>query len=275
MIGIDYVPPPVRPPARDKPRDYLSYSAISTYQSCPLKFFFRYVAGLPERTISMNLVFGRAVHQAVEYYFNELLVGNEPPPLAALVGEYDRHWQEVDPKFVRFNKDDDVESLSGLAERMLSVFRGSALARPDGAILGVEEELRGAVVPGCPDLLGRLDLLIETKDALVVTDLKTARSRWSPEQVEDSAGQLLLYSELVRGIAPRKRLRLQFAVVTKAKLPSVDLHEVPVDKKRIDRTKRIVERVSRAIERQSYYPAPSAMNCSGCPFRVPCRAWGG
>lgn len=273
MIGIVPMLPPGRPPARDKPRDYLSYSAVTTYQSCPLRYYFRYVAGLPERTISASLVFGSAIHRAAEYHFTELLIGNEPPPLAALVGEYDRHWQEVDPDVVRFGKEDDVESLGGLAERMLAAFQASALARPEGVILGVEEELRGPVVPGCPDLLGRLDLLIETQNDLIVTDLKTSRSRWSPEQVDESASQLLLYSQLVRNFAARKKLRLQFAVVTKNKTPSMDLHEVPVDAKRIDRTKRIVERVWRAIESRTFYPAPSAMNCKGCPFRVPCRAW--
>lgn len=41
-------------------RDYLSYSAITTYQGCPLRYYFRYIAGLPERIVSSNLVFGAA-----------------------------------------------------------------------------------------------------------------------------------------------------------------------------------------------------------------------
>ncbi len=73
------------------------------------------------------------------------------------------------------------------------------------------------MIDGCPDLLGRLDLLVETDDALVVTDLKTSRSRWSGEQVEDQSAQLLLYSELVSRLSPGKRVRLQFAVLTKTK----------------------------------------------------------
>ena len=32
-------------------RDYLSFSAIRTYQTCPLKYFFKYIAGLPEESI--------------------------------------------------------------------------------------------------------------------------------------------------------------------------------------------------------------------------------
>src|SRR5688572_8464395 len=180
-------------------RDYLSYSAVTTYQSCPLRYYFRYVAGLPERTVASSLVFGSAVHRAVEHHFNELMAGNEPPSVEALLGEYDRHWQDVDPQAVQFGKEDDIESLGQLAQRMFTAFQTSDLATPAGRIIGVEEELRAPVVAGCPDLLGRVDLLVETSDALVVTDLKTSRARWSREQADDSAGQLLLYHELVRG----------------------------------------------------------------------------
>jgi CRISPR/Cas system-associated exonuclease Cas4 (RecB family) len=103
--------------------------------------------------------------------------------------------------------------------------------------------------------------------------LKTSRSRWSPEQAEESGGQLLLYHELAKSLAPRKQLRLQFAVITKTKQPAVDLLEVPVNAQRIDRMKRIVEGVWKAIDSQVFYPAPSPTQCPTCPYREPCRAW--
>ncbi|MBA4016468.1 MAG: hypothetical protein C0483_04710 [Pirellula sp.] len=267
-------PPPPAPTQPPKPlRDYLSYSAITTYQRCPLSYYFKYIAGLPEKTVSSSLVFGSAVHRAVEHHFNELMAGNEPPKLDALTGEYDRHWQEADPQAVKFGKGDDLESLGQLASKMFGAFQTSPLANPAGQIIGVEEELRGNIVAGCPDLLGRIDLIVETADELIVTDLKTSRSRWSCEQADDSAGQLLLYHELVRGFAPRKRVRLQFAVLTKTKELSVELHEVRADRRAVDRTKRIVERVWKAIDAKIYYPAPSPMQCPGCSFRKQCRAW--
>ncbi|MCE9605132.1 MAG: PD-(D/E)XK nuclease family protein [Planctomycetia bacterium] len=142
-------------------------------------------------------------------------------------------------------------------------------------MLGVEEELRASIVPGCPELLGRLDLIAETNEAVVVSDLKTARSRWSSAQVEESSEQLLLYHELVKTFVPKKRVRLQFAVLTIANKPGLDLIDVPVIQQRIDRTKRVVERVWRAIQAEVFYPAPSAMQCSTCAYRTPCRDWTG
>ena len=37
-------------------RDYVSWSAISTFRTCPLKYKFRYVDGLPEESVSSALV---------------------------------------------------------------------------------------------------------------------------------------------------------------------------------------------------------------------------
>lgn len=68
---------------------------------------------------------------------------------------------------------------------------------------------------------------------------------------------------------------MQFAVLTKTKQPAIDVHEVPADRRQIDRTKRIVERVWRAIEAEHFYPAPSPMQCPSCPFPKPCRDWQG
>jgi RecB family exonuclease len=264
---------PRRAPAGVRSRDYISFSEIATYRGCPLRHHFRYVMGLPESTVSASLVFGRAIHQAVEHHFNELLAGNEPPTLDALLAEYDRAWSEVDTNQVTFGKDDDVERLGQLSQRMLAAFQNSSIALPSGSIIGVEEELRGPIVSGCPDLLGRLDLIIESPDDVTIVDLKTSRTRWSTEQVDDQAEQLLLYSELLRTIVPGKTLRLQFAVITKTKEPAVELHEVAYSTARVERTRQSLRLIWGAIESGIVYPAPSLLGCGGCPFRDPCRVW--
>lgn len=148
-----------------------------------------------------------------------------------------------------FSKDETRDTLGRLADRMLRAFQASSMSHPEGTIIGVEEEFRGALVAGCPDLLARVDLLIDTPTALVVTDLKTSRSRWSQDQAEGSVGQLLLYSELVGRLMPNKPVRLEFAVITKAKAPTVDLLRVAGQKGQIERTKVVVERVWRDCRR--------------------------
>ncbi|HUE72264.1 MAG TPA: RtcB family protein [Pirellulaceae bacterium] len=180
-----------------------------------------------------------------------------------------------DAGHIRFGKEETQASLDGLAQRMLRAFSASDLAVPQGRILAVEEELRGNLIPGLPDILARIDLIFETPHELVIADWKTSRSRWNAEQVEESAPQLLLYSDLVRELAPGKSLRVEFAVLTKTKVVSAERHGFTVDPAQVARTKGTVERVWRAIEAGHFYPAPSAMSCASCPYRQPCRLWPG
>lgn len=266
---------PISPPETTNLDSYLSSTRLSLYQQCPLRYYFKYVARLPEPTVAASLVFGSAIHRAVEHHFRELLIGNPPPELEALAGEYAAAWQEVDLTQVAFTKEDDRTTLDELARKMLAAFQRSPLAQPAGRILGVEEPLRGPIVAGCPELVARLDLVVETDSELVITDLKTSRARWGREQAEDQAGQLLLYGELARTQLTERPLRLQFAVLTKTREPSMELWPVEPRPARIARQRRIVERVWRAIEGELFYPAPSPLACPSCPFREPCRHWSG
>lgn len=69
-------------------RDYVSWSAISTYQQCPLRYYFRYIEGLEETFTSASLALGGAVHSAVEFHFNELMVGNPAPDHDTLLNKF-------------------------------------------------------------------------------------------------------------------------------------------------------------------------------------------
>lgn len=259
----------------DTGRDYLSFSAVRLYQNCPLKFYFKYCQNLPEEVVSSSLVFGGSIHRAIEHHFRELLAGNPPPSGETLLAEFWEGWRERSSEGIRFGKGESLDSMGDLAQRTLAAFHASNAARPRGRILAVEEELRGPIIPGCPDVLGRVDLIVDDGDALVISDWKTARSRWSREQAEDASAQLLLYTELAKDFAPGKPLVVEFVILTKTKEVDVDRHILPVDPAQVRRTKRVVERVWRAIESGNFYPAPSAMNCPGCPYRDPCRAWTG
>jgi len=130
-------------------------------------------------------------------------------------------------------------------------------------------------VPGVPDLLARIDLLTMTDEALVVTDFKTARSRWSSDHADEAGEQLLLYGELARRLTPDKPVAARFVVLTKTKLPAVECYPVGLDPRRIERTRRVVARIWRAIEAGHFYPSPSPIACGSCPFCEPCRAWSG
>ncbi len=256
-------------------RDYISWSALSTFRTCPLKYKFRYIDGLPEESVSSALVFGTGIHTAVEQHFQAILSGEEQPDIDRLMFAYRSAWLPHDPDAIQFGSTETRASLDALAAKMLTAFFASPAATVRGRVLGVEEEIRGELVEGVPDLYGRVDLLTEDSDSLVVTDIKTSRGKWSWEQVEDSGEQLLLYSHLASEIAPGKKVATRFLVLTKTKEPVVEEHVREVEPAAVKRTLAGVERVWRAIESGVFYSAPSTMNCASCGYRAACRAWAG
>ncbi|MFO0905697.1 MAG: PD-(D/E)XK nuclease family protein [Pirellulales bacterium] len=255
-------------------REYLSFSAIRTYQACPLKYYFRYVLGLPEARVAASLVFGGAVHAAIEEHFRQRLSGTTPD-VESLLATYRTEWRLRADERVEYGQGETPESLERQARAMLSVFLGHDAAQPAGRILGVEETLRAKLLPGVPEILGRVDLVRETDESLVIADWKTSRSRWAAEQFESAAEQLVLYTQLAHEWTVSKPFDIELVVLTKTALPQVQRHVRRVRTSDVTRVAAIVARVWRAVEAGHFYPAPSTVTCGGCPYRGPCRAWCG
>jgi putative RecB family exonuclease len=150
-------------------RDYVSWSALSTFRTCPLKYRFRYVDGIPEESVSSALVFGTGIHTAVEQHFQAILSGGPKPDLEALLFAYRSAWLPHDPDAIQFGSTETRATLDALAGKMLTAYMNSPAASVHGRVLGVEEEIRGMLVEGVPDLFGRVDLLTEDSDSLVIT----------------------------------------------------------------------------------------------------------
>jgi len=253
--------------------DHISYSALAAYRDCPLLYRFRYVDKLPELTVSAALLFGGAIHAALEHYFREKLTGRSTG-LDKLMHCYRLCWQaEADDRELLFAKGEDPDSLHALAERMLAAFLASPAAKPQGQIVGVEEELRTELAPGLPPLLARIDLLLDTGDALRIVDFKTARTRWSEQKAQEAAEQLWLYAKAARELLPGRELQLEFLILTKAKQPAVQSLPVPFDEPNLHRVRQTAAAVWQAISARIFYPAPSPLRCPTCPFANPCRRW--
>lgn len=68
----------------------LSYSAVSSYEKCPLSYRFQYVDGL-EVEPTPYLAFGRSVHAALEWLYDRDTP--EPPTLESFLVYLDRCWE--------------------------------------------------------------------------------------------------------------------------------------------------------------------------------------
>ncbi|MFL5329197.1 MAG: RecB family exonuclease [Gemmataceae bacterium] len=254
--------------------DHLSYSKIALYRQCPLRFQFRYIHRLPEEMIPSSLLFGSAFHASLEEYFQHFMIHGQSPGLDQLQQVFWDRWHREPASRIAFNRDESVVTVACMVEVMLRAFLASDLAAPTGTIIGIEEEITGSIVPGCPDLLARLDLVIDAGDAMQLIDFKTARRPWNSETVSQSAAQLHLYGQVGRSLADGKPLRLQFAVLTKAKRsPKVSLHTVANDVCAVSETLRMVARTWDAIRSGEFPANPSPIYCPRCPYRQRCPAW--
>ena len=253
--------------------DHLSFSAIHSFRTCPRQFMFRYVLRLPDEKTFTSLVFGTSLHRAIEAHFRALMHGENIPDHDTLLGFFWDCWHSED-KPIHFNKKENLDTIGHLADRMLRAFEMSDFARPRGKIIGIEEYLRGTVVEDCPDFVARLDLLIDTGEALVITDFKTALSRWNPSKLAVFTPQLLVYSKLAGALADSKPIKLNFAVLTKRVKPILTLHPVDHDDEVMEETFQTIKENWEAIQREDFYPSPSPAHCPRCPFQETCRMWG-
>jgi len=252
--------------------DHLSFSAIRSFQTCPRQFMFRYVLRLPDEKTFTSLVFGTALHRAIEVHFRSILEGEALPDLDTLLGIFWDAWQAED-KPIHFNKKENLDTIGHLVERMLRTFQASGFARPEGRIIGIEEEIRGVVSEACPEFEARIDLLTEEHDALIVTDFKTSLGRWNPAKLAQASPQLLIYGKLLADLADGRSMKLNFAVLTKRKKPILTLHSVDHDKQLMEQSRQAVEEVWTAIQQGNFDPNLSPAHCPSCPFQETCRTW--
>ena len=257
--------------------DHLSWSGIKTYASCPRKFYYHYIAGVPDEFVPASLAFGGSFHSAVETLQQAQIEGAAIPSVEVLMEAYGRAWKEQTARApaVTYPKTEDEVTLHELAERMLNAYRDHVLQSASGAgaqIIAIEHKHRFRLLADVPPIEMRLDLLELDGSDLIVTDLKTSRSKWNDEKVRESLGQLVLYAN---GLVPllkelgAKRIVPRFLVVTKAKKPVVQVLEPHATQEDVVRLKEQVADTWSAIKAGVFVPRESWM-CAQCPYKKRC-----
>ena len=204
------------------------------------------------------------------------LEGVTEPTTDELLSVFWDEWKACEQeKEVRLGKNEDVAKVADTAARVIEAFTDSDAARPEGSIVGIEEELRAPLLANVPDVLGRLDLAVESDDVIKVVDFKTAKSKWSDAQRQDAGLQGVIYAALARPLAGGNPVQVEFIVVTKTKIPSVSIERVDTSDRAMERGKAIMAAVWQAIQTGNFFPSPSIMSRPTCPYRSRCEAWTG
>jgi len=258
-----------------QPRPHWSYSQLTQYLRCPLQYYFQRILKLPEPWISSNLVLGSAVHAALAEYHNRLRFCRDFSR-EEIQGTFLEAWR-------RQEEQQPVDFKQGL-DRTKAIDQGVALVElylnepPPRNVVGVEQRFtvplhnsRGEILE--KPLVAILDLVCDDGEELEVVEFKTSGRKYSEAETATSL-QVTCYLNAIREKYDRSA-SLYYKILVKTKNPQVQeikTERTPAD---ISRLGDLVGVVERAIEAGVFYPIENVMNCSGCPFRQPCREWNG
>ncbi len=248
-----------------KETPHWSYSAFQTYLTCPMRYYFRYIAHAePERT-SVSLPFGRAFHAVLSLRAEK---GKDYTAEDAKedFAVYFRGETEVSEN-ISYKPDEDYWFWNQRGCDMLDV--AFAEWSDDYTVKSVAEAF-SVKIPGLSKpLIGEFDLVVTDGGDEAVVDWKTASAKWPAGKVDrDLQATTFCYAyNQIHGRMPLFR----FDVFTKAKNPARHQFYTVRTEDELARFVSLANRIEAAISTGVFIPLESCMNCSECPYSDRCK----
>jgi putative RecB family exonuclease len=180
-----------------------SPSRISTYESCPRQYKFRYVDRIPSEEESIEAFLGSRVHEALASLYRDLQLG-KLPGLADLLSYYDWQWQRHWHDQVRIVKQDySIGHYRRFGERCLENYYQAHKPFDRGQTLGLEHRVTSSLdADGRYRIQGYIDRLVSTGSGRYeIHDYKTS-GRLPVQDEIDADRQLALYQLGVERVWP-------------------------------------------------------------------------
>jgi CRISPR/Cas system-associated exonuclease Cas4 (RecB family) len=265
---------------RTSTRDWASTLRISkthmqTYLMCPRKFYFQYVIGAPWEFTPPSLSFGRALHEAVAFFYKTLKREQAQPDLTLLISAFKAAWHtETAGRDVAFASG-SKESMEGLGMALLKSFYEQVRPRRIEAV-----EYPFSVTLFDPDggrpldfnLVGIIDLIESDEDGhLIISELKTSSKRYADSQGENQLDGLI-YAYAMDQLGFRTtddRTLIRCDVLVKTKTPTFQQAYFNKEAGDYRRLTRWIKDILSALDRGAFYPN-FGWGCKQCQFRKQC-----
>ena len=270
MLVDTLQPPPMEDQIIQRLQQKVSPSKLSLFQSCRLKFFFRYVLGL-KKPKAAALQVGASVHATLKAW-NRARWREEIPAWNLLYPVYSAAWiagQHDEP--VAWENTSQEEEQKQIGWRLLETFfRESPIrdaGKPDAVEVSVEADLSSH---GLPTLVGVLDLVQNE----TIIDFKTSGTTPNADRAALVNGtQATAYSILYRENTGRKEMGVELHHLVKLKQPKLVVIPLPpVGEREQNRLLRVIESYVAGLERRDFIPSPG-LQCAACEFFHECAAW--
>ena len=247
-----------------------SPSRISTYESCPRQYKFRYVDRIPSDEESIEAFLGSRVHEALARLYRDLQPG-KLLGLADLLSYYEWQWQRHWHDQVRIVKQDySIEHYRRFGERCLENYYQAHKPFDRGQTLGLEHRVTSSLdADGRYRIQGYIDRLVSTGSGRYeIHDYKT--SGRLPVQGEiDADRQLALYQLGVERVWPDvEQVELVWHYLAFSKELRSRRTPEALDKLKTT-TIALIDRIESDIE---FRPIKTNL-CHWCAYQNICPAW--
>jgi len=232
----------------------LSASDLSLYLTCPLKYKFARVFGIPQEP-TINQRFGILIHNVLERFHKE---PSEEDGLERLMSLFETGWRRTG-----FGSSDDELQYRARAREALRLYWEREQAS-DGEPVWLEKKFDFKI--GEHHVRGRVDRVdrLPTGDYELI-DYKTGERKSEAELESDL--QLALYR-----LAAREAWDVEAAAGSYYYVLDGDKVAAPVRSDDAERVERTVLQVGEGILGQDFEPRPSPSVCSWCDYRLICPA---
>lgn len=255
-------------------RPHWSYSAISQYLACPLRFYFQRVLCLPQPSIGSSLVLGSSVHAALATY-HRALQKNDGFDEATLKESFTSTWSRNREAYEISFRDGESESSSidqgiALVELYVRDVRPTNIVSVETSMMAPLHNSRGEILE--TPLLIVADLVTAQGENFTIRELKTSGRAYSGSEIAFSLQPTCYVNALHE--ATGRLADVEFTVLVKTKTPKLQRLCTNRSTDDLARLGDIVQNIERSIAANVFYPVENPLNCSTCPYRQPCREWG-
>jgi len=260
---------------------YISVSQVKCFLRCPKQYELKYIRGEAPAFVPVALAFGAAIHTALAAYYGEIMATGEPLRRDAVLDVFRDAWDKGTLGPVPLQLDDEEKAAAGTEQlidkgvSMLHAFHehaGRTVAEPD--VEAVEKsfaiEIRdvetGEVLE--EQLVGTIDLVMVENGRRWIVEHKSASKKYTQDQLRFDI-QPTAYKLAARQMGLGE-VALRYQVITKTKIPAIQIADVSRDPQDEDDFLCTVGGVLRAIDTGISYPIRGWV-CRSCPFQHVCQ----
>lgn len=249
-----------------------SASRLSTYESCPLQYRFRYIDRIPRTEESIEAYLGSRVHEALNTLYRTLERDGQPS-LADLLNDYHWQWGQHWHNQVKIVKQDrSIDSYKEFGERCLVNYYQAHQPFNHGEVLGLEYQVATSLDPhGCYKIQGYIDRLVAVGPGRYeIHDYKTS-GRLPSQDAIDVDRQLALYQLAVEATWPdAKEIELVWHYLAFGR----ELRSTRTPQA-LERLKHSTIAVIDRIEAETEFKPIKSNLCHWCTYQNICPLWSG